>query len=304
MTHPSRPQHRLAPLAGLALLGLLVLACDDTAFGEAGTGHDGLDAAWTCDSEANKAVFVIQQLAFSEAEDGVVWGFDLDDEVSEVGDSRGCGKGDFVDPEGTPGIDNAFAQLFPAIENTEAVAIHGLMQTAVNDGELLLVAEVLGLDDLVADDCVTVRFGTAVGTPMLGTDGYLLDGQTFQRHPELDPGLTEHTEVIDGSLTAGPLVANIELQVLDAQLAFAIAQGAIRLDLAPDGSEATGHFGGGFSVAYVLDVLANTGVDDGLTAVLQTALPLAADLDSDEGECAAMSVDLGFRAVPAFYEGE
>jgi len=282
-----------------ALLLLLLTGCDDTTFG---SGADSLsEDGPSCDSQANSVTFVMQQLAFAEAEDGVVWGFDLDDHVSEVGDGGGCGKADQVDPEGTPGIDNAFATLFPAIENTEAAAVKDLMQNAVNAGELLMIFEVLGLDDPVDDDCVSVRFGLGQGSPLIGTDGYILDGQSFHRSSDVDPFTMTDAELIDGTLVASPFSADLELQVLDAPLAFAVADGSLRVDLHPELTSASGHFGGGFSTTYVMEVIDGNGVDDELTELLRTALPLAADLDGPDGECLSMSVAIEYTAVPAFF---
>ncbi len=284
------------PLILAASLGLV--SCDDTVFGE--SVDSGVEA-WSCDSEDQSTAFVIQQLAFSEAEEGVAWGFDLDGHVSEAGDSQGCGKVDFVDPEGTPGIDNAFAQFFPILANTEAAAVHDLMQTAVNDGELLLVVEVLGLDDAVDDDCVTLRVGMAQGTPLLGTDGFLLDGQTFEPHPEVASSSTDTAAIVDGTVVASPVAAALDLQILDAELNFAFEDGILRGDLDPELSEMVGHFGGGVSVQTIIETLADTGVSSEVKQVLETALPLAADVSGEEGECAYMSVDLQYRAVPAFW---
>ena len=37
--------------------------------------------------------------------DNRVWGFDLDDHVSDAGDDEGCGHADLEDPDGNGGID-------------------------------------------------------------------------------------------------------------------------------------------------------------------------------------------------------
>lgn len=293
---------RLAPL--LLLTAALLPSCDDTAFGESGTAAD--PGAWTCDSSEHSATFVIHLLAFAEQDDaGQAWGFDLDDHVSELGDSKGCGKQDFTDPEGSTGIDNAFAQLMPAVENTEAVAIKGLLQNAVDAGELLLMVQITGLDDPLNDDCVTVEFGQAVGTPMVGTDGAMLDGQSFARDPEGEAVVLEATEIVNGSLQARGLEFLLELQILDAPLAFKVADGALRIDLSEDGSSAWGYFGGGFSTDYVMEIVDDNAVDDTLTELLRLALPAGADLDGPEGEeCSHMSVAFEYEAIPAFYYGE
>ena len=54
----------------------------------------------------------------------------------------------------------------------------------------------------------------------------------------------------------------------------------------------------------VMEVVDGNAVDDTLTELLRTALPLAADIDSDEGECTHMSVALEYTAIPAFFYGE
>lgn len=251
------------------------------------------------------AAFVMSTLVFTgPEEDGSMWGFNLDRVVTEAGDTTGCGRVDAIDPEGRPGIDNAFAGLMPVIETTEAAALPALAQDAVNNGELLLVVELEGLDDYENDDVVTLAISPAVGTPRLGTNGTLLDGQTFDRDPDLPRAVYENAAVVDGRVEADGLTLALALQVLDAALSFQIPQGAIRIDLAPDGSYAAGHFGGGFSTPYLLEALDGTGVDDGLVELLHSLLPALADLETEEGRCELLSVDLQFTAVPAFFYEE
>lgn len=302
---PASTPSRRSGLSLLALaLPLLLSSCDDTVFGEGDEVMADPDAP-SCDSDLHKAVFVIDIMAFAEMnDDGEVWGFDLDGDVTDLGDSKGCGKRDFTDPEGTEGIDNAFAQLLPALENTEAVAIKGLLQDAIASGELLLMLEVTGLDDLENDDCVTVTFGQALGDPLIGTDTQMLDGQSFGRDPDRPPVVMEGATLVDGTVMAEGLAFELNLQILDAPLAIKVTDGAVRMDLSPDGSEATGYFGGGFSIDYVMEVVDDNAIDDTLTELLRVALPAAADLDGPEGECKYMSVAFEYDAIPAFYYGE
>ncbi len=50
-----------------------------------------------------------------------------------------------------------------------------------------------------------------------------------------------------------------------------------------------------------MEVIDGNGVNDELTELLRTALPLAADLDGPDGECLSMSVAIEYTAVPAFF---
>ena len=262
-------------------------------------------ATGTCDSTYDSASFVISTMEFTELEDdGSVWGFNLDGLVTEGGDSSGCGKADLVDPEGKTGIDNAFVGLMPIIENTEAAAVRGLLQDAVDSGELLVLVEITGLDDYQNDDCVTVAMSPAVGTPMVGTDGAMLDSQSFARDPDYPPSVVSGVSVVNGRLVAQGFPITLSLQILDAPLVLSIPDGAIQVDLDADGNGASGHFGGGFSIDYLMQVLDENAIDDTLTELLRDVLPAVADLDGEAGSCEYLSVDLQYEAIPAYFYAE
>ena len=70
-----------------------------------------------CSGTDENAVALITSLRFGrEHEDGTAPSFDLDDDVSSMGGSTGCGRPDHVDPEGVEGIDNAFARIVPLLD--------------------------------------------------------------------------------------------------------------------------------------------------------------------------------------------
>ena len=110
---------------------------------------------------------IIRQIIFLKEEmPGVVPGFNLDDRVSEDGDEETCGHPDLEDPDGRPGIDNQFATLFrilsAIVEDTPQVAIQG----AINEGRVLMMIELLGVDSLEDDEDVTLRYLELRGVPL------------------------------------------------------------------------------------------------------------------------------------------
>ncbi len=130
---------------------------------------------------------VMSQLLFSRQDDGVSDGFDLDGEVSEQGDDAGCGHGDFTGLDGTPGVDNAGARLIVLLEQTEAVATEALIQQQINNGAVMIVLTLEGLDDRVNDDSVDVILERAAGAPFVGNDGWIEPGQTLELSDEIAP---------------------------------------------------------------------------------------------------------------------
>ena len=83
---------------------------------------------------------VVSELVFARVDDaGVSKGFDLDEATSDEGGLSGCGIGDYTDPDGSNGVDNAMARLLPALDLTEAVAMEDLILQMINSGELLLM---------------------------------------------------------------------------------------------------------------------------------------------------------------------
>jgi len=151
------PARALVPLCALA----------------AGCEPEPVDAG-TCAVEDAPQLLVVRTLRFAIADDaGVSEGFDLDGLSTVDKGDDGCGIGDYVDPDGVPGIDNAFSRLVPAMNSTEAKieVIEGLVQSAIDSGELLITLELGGVDSWADDDCVAGAVGQAVGTPMLGSIG-------------------------------------------------------------------------------------------------------------------------------------
>lgn len=277
------------------MLALLMLACappSDTGNADAGT----------CDAAGGRSFWALSTLRFQPIEDNISDGFDLDGEQTETGDSSGCGVGDAVGPDGTLGIDNAFGRMLPALESTEFVAADGILAALISSGELLLVAEVSGIDDWSNDSCVSAAMYRGIGVPMLTTDGLILPDQTLELDQDFANQYFPETSLVSGSVEGRPLNTVMPLQFLNASFDFPLANGAIRYDLHEDGTM-SGVLAGGIGVQYLVDLFNGEagGVDDSLADLFESLLPVLADLEPDEtGTCTRLSATLVFEAVPVF----
>ncbi len=285
--------------AARGLLCLLVglVACAEPAPEDSGT----------CSLSDSPQLLVLRTITFALANDaGVSLGFNLDGETSVENGVGGCGIADYTSPTGTPGIDNAFSRITPALESTEAkvAAIEGLVQGAISSGELLIAVELGGIDDWENDACVAGEVGQAVGTPMLGTDGLILDGQTFDRDTAVDRVALDEGAIGGGVYEAGGLSMDLPVQVLNASLSLPLREGRLHLEF--NGGDAwTGYLAGRVSVAYMLSVAQTENVDPAVAELLGIVLVANADFDDEDGSpCGAISITLQFEAVGAYYYEE
>jgi len=244
--------------------------------------------------------WVIDSLYFARVEDGISDGFDLDGVASSAGGADGCGRADFTGPGGRTGIDNAFGEVIPALENTEFVAAEALINDTIRTGELMLVVSMDQVDDPSDDSCVELSLGRATGDPMLGTDGSFLAGQTLMPDPSFDGAVIPGVVLEAGTAEGRPVSATIPVQVLDAALEFEVLDGALRIDQAEDGS-ASGVFGGGIDIATILAVATEQAVADEVGQILETVLYLVADLAPGvDGTCEQISVTFEYSATSVY----
>jgi hypothetical protein len=262
---------------------------------------DSATKAATCAGpDARPMHWVIDSLHFARVTDGVSDGFDLDGTASSGSGTDGCGRADFTSPDGVPGIDNAFGEVIPALENTEFVAAEALINDTIKTGELMLLVSMDHVDDAANDDCIDLSLGRATGDPMLGTDEAFLPGQTLSRDTSFAEAVVSETFVKDGVATGRPISATIPLQVLDASLEFEVLDGAIRLQQHADGM-ASGVFAGGLDIATVIYVASNEGIAQELKDILASVLYVVADLAPDEnGDCQELSITFEFTATPVY----
>ena len=243
---------------------------------------------------------VITAMDFGRRDDnGAALGFNLDGHNTEFGDNEGCGLQDILSPTGEEGIDNAFSGLLPALESTQAVAINGLIEDSLRNGELIIMIELTHIDDAQNDGCADFGIWRGEGQPMIGTDGSVLDGQSFVRST-LEPGLVENISIQEGRFIAEGFNYTLPVQVLDVFVSFTMQQTRLYGEILPDGSM-QGYFGGGvaledFKTITELNDIGNVGT------LLDTLLEQAADIDLDgDGECDAVSLVFTFSGVPAYF---
>jgi hypothetical protein len=263
---------------------------------------DGSAIPTSCDAPDRQTMAMVNVLRFArEGEGGRVPGIDLDQRVSDNRDAQGCFQADATSPDGTPGVDAAFSTLLPALEAVGGDAIEGLVQSAINMGELLLAIEVTGLDDPLNDDCVQVRISRGAGVPSLGTDGLLLAGQTYERDAEGPVSLITGATIRDGVLEAGPFELALPLQVFDRFILFNVRQARLKVQVT-QGGDWVGVMGGAVLISEIEQVARDAG--ETVSAVLQTIVGQAADLQPNEaGVCQALSVALVFDARDGFFYG-
>ncbi|MEQ1565924.1 MAG: hypothetical protein ABMA64_09830 [Myxococcota bacterium] len=260
-------------------------------------GHPEPASVDPCDDRGDRSLYVVQSLWFARGAGGVSEGFDLD---GVDGPAGGCAVSDWVAPDGAAGIDNAFASLLPALELTEAAAVEGLIQTAIASGELLITVELSEVDDPADDACVDLAIGRALGPPILGTDGKVLSGSTFDPDPEIDPVVATDVPLAEGVFEM-PVELSLPLQIFDVSLQFELLDGRFRGVMQPDGT-LTGVFAGGVDTQAILAVTEEENVDSGLHDVVQALLDAWADLAPDgAGGCGQISMAFTFTAVPAFW---
>ena len=255
----------------------------------------------TCAPGGSSELLVLRSLSFPREEAGVTVGFDLDNDVTMPGGLAGCGVADQVAPDGTPGIDNSFARLRPALDTTEASALDDIVHEAINSGGLLAMVQLDDVQDVYDDDCVDVSVTSALGAPMVGNDNMVLPAQTFQVDPDAPVSRVEGASIVDGRLRDGPIDLDLPFVFLDADVTFHLRNGQILLERGENGLY-SGVIGGGIAIQDLSDLAHNTGIDQTVEQLLDSILSFNADLNPDEnGVCQDISVTLEFEAVKAFF---
>lgn len=275
----------------LPLLALALMACE---------APDGDDEA---SGEVEPEVMVIQELWFEEpGEDGTTGGFDLDGHVTTGAGYDGCGQPDDVGPDGEEGIDSAFAGLLPALEAAGGLAVHELVQAAVDSGELLIMMEMYDLASTQSDTCVDIGVLRGAGKPTLGADGRLVAGQTFDRDLEQPSSAIDCATVDDGYLRGDGLEMRLPLAVFDETIDLQVHDGVVGMEMHRDGTY-SGYIAGGVDISNIQEnVDGFDAIPSSINETMSLLLGQLADLRSPgQDTCDRISVTLGFEGVSAYF---
>jgi hypothetical protein len=310
----------LAPAWRAVLAALPLTACDGPGAPRAPAPEDaeawptdgGGDAAPSSDTPGDappgvapaSMLTVIHTMGFATPEEGVEGtpGFDLDGQVSDGTEPASCGHADATGPDGTPGIDNQLATLVPLFALAGIGAAEGLIQDAVTNGGLLLMFQLDGLDDRREDDDVRLTLRAGAGTPLLGTDGLLLAGQTFALHPESPEVTAGSARVAGGVLEAGPFDLPIPVSVFGFSYRLVLTDTRLRARLTEDGGLADGLLGGAVAFEELREMGRIAAMDDGsVLPAIEAVFGGARDLrPGEDGVCTHVSGAFRFTAVSAF----
>jgi hypothetical protein len=246
---------------------------------------------------------LVRQLGFARQEpSGISEGFDLDGHVSDGSDATSCHRPDFTTPEGVPGIDNQIARLVPLVETQAGgVSLDDILETAINNGQLLLAIELEDLDDERNDSCVTVQFRPLMGIPSLGTDGLIEIGQTFDARTDGVVSRIEGGRIVNGILDAGPAELSLPVTILDASFILHLHDALVHIEIDGEGNF-TGRVGGGIDIAEMITISMSLNVPSDLMGAVMLLLNNNADLARDPGtnRCGQISGTLLFESVPVF----
>ena len=148
--------------------------------------------------EDNSISLVISSVSFDlQPEEGISDGFNLDGVTSDETDNDSCGHPDQISIDGEEGIDNKVASIFWIFKDLYGPQINDLLSNAIQEGRLLVIMELLGVDDPLNDDNVTLRWFRGAATPQIGFSGQLLSSQTFYVDESMETSIIEGATIKD-----------------------------------------------------------------------------------------------------------
>jgi len=252
--------------------------------------------------------FLITTLYHLYAEDGISPGFDLDNHISDGTSAEGCYQADFMDPEGEPGIDNAYGSLLPYFEASELEAGENLLEDGFSNEIMPILLRISDIQDEANDDHVEVQAMMVSGPFLYGADGELLDGQTLDAFPES----LVHTQ--EGRIEEGVLIATDFPFINSMFFSFVIEveedryflrqrkgrSGALRTNFARDELSE-----GVLASSTPVELMYSAYDDTSSVELLDDHVNRAADMFPDEyGNCQEISSVFGFQSIPAHLLGD
>lgn len=252
------------------------------------------------------ATFAQQLEQPTDTSPGIAEGLNLDDANGIGEDAATCYKKDFVGPDGRDGVDNQFAVLLPLIKTFVGEDnIDVLLEAAITNGQLLIVMNFAGLDDLEDDPEVALRLGAGTGAVLQDTTGAYELYQTFGYDREEAPTSDFTGHVKDGRLYAYADEAWLPVRVLDADFNLHVRGAHVEFDLtreaAVGGVYVEGVVSGGINVEDFKDIVTGLNIGSDLQKLATSVIGGTADLAPDgDGVCQEVSAALKFRASPAY----
>ena len=212
--------------------------------------------------------------------------------------SLSCGHGDFVSPEGNAGVDNQMAMVWAMAANLVGEAIVALLQDGINEGRMLVMLELGGVDDLVNDDDVTVTLYRSTDVPIVNVAGFLVPDQTYQTDPTFPVATFEGAQIVDGHVKAGPFDLSFPIQAFNADFLVGLQDGYVEFDIDEEG-RFSGHMGGIMDVHDVMGNMLQTNAAQEAELIYPIVEDLA-DINRTEEGCTHLSAALRFQGVTGF----
>lgn len=250
-------------------------------------------------TQPTSTVYVAREFNFArELPGGIVEGFNLDAADSNGSDGTGCDQPDYTNAAGETGIDNQFASLLPVIESAGGAALPALIQSAINEGDLLIVAAFSDVDDWLNDDDVTVTIGRAFGAPIVGADNTLRPWQTLTL--DINEPVTRITggSIVDGVFTAGTQTLPLPVFVFTFRFDVTLHGARVRAEMTETGPTVL-MTGGAVTLDNILDIADTPGIQNRIPAALEQLGPLISDL-TVVTECDSLSVAAVLTLMPIY----
>ncbi|MFT5353858.1 MAG: hypothetical protein ACI9KE_001058 [Polyangiales bacterium] len=266
--------------------------------------------ACTADVESGEALMVVaRQVTFAareaEVEDGpdISVGVDLDGVDTQMPEEGACFQADFVSPDGRRGVDNAFAFLFELVESFfQEGTVEGIIQGTINEGRLLMMFGVTGVDDWENDESVVLEVFLGDGRPDIGGDGFIVSGQTFDRDLESET-IFVSASIVNGALETEAFELTMPMAFFNVFFDLRLHGAKIRAEVSPDG-EWRGVVAGAIDGQDVVDlaVQADMMQEIQVSGILENLLPNWVDLgyDASAGTCSQLSATLVFESTRTF----
>ena len=244
-------------------------------------------------------VNVIRQFEITGlVEDGIANGFDIDQQVTEPGDPMHCNHGDLVDPDGREGIDNQLASIWSSLEPLIGEQTRALLQGAINEGRVLIMVELVGVDDLQNDDSVSLNVFRGLLDPDIGNKGLIAPDQTFYLDYDNPISSFDDVQIVDGEVIAGPFELLLPLQILELDIVANVTNAWLRFDIHDDGTF-HGVIGGAFDLPQMFDAITMTGAE-AEAELVRPIFESNADLGFSGGECTQLSAAFGIEGTTGF----